>query len=292
MRAAALLCALLLPVGAAQADTAVAPRPRPVVAVTGQSEIPAAMVPELAPRAVLVAHGAVRPKARPPAAQRPAEIVQVSSGAPVASGLRPLSRPDNLEAAIIKVAAVRSPSAPAGTGGRKGAVCGVPGIQGQTVAPIKGKVAGCGIDNPVQITAIDGVVLSQPAMMDCPTAIALNTWVQTGLKPAVGRLGGGVKELRVAGHYVCRPRNNQKGAKVSEHGRGKAIDISAITLANGVSISVLKGWRDRQHGAILKTAYKSACGPFGTTLGPGSDGYHEDHLHFDTASYRNGPYCR
>ena len=38
-------------------------------------------------------------------------------------------------------------------------------------------------------------------------------------------------------------------------------------------------------GAVL-------AGIFGTTLGPGSDGYHEDHMHFDTAHQRGGAYCR
>ena len=42
----------------------------------------------------------------------------------------------------------------------------------------------------------------------------------------------------------------------------------------------------------LRPAHKAACGVFGTTLGPGSDGYHEDHMHFDTAAHRNGSYCR
>ncbi|MFY9319919.1 extensin family protein, partial [Lentibacter algarum] len=45
-------------------------------------------------------------------------------------------------------------------------------------------------------------------------------------------------------------------------------------------------------GKAIRAAHKAACGPFGTTLGPGSDGYHEDHLHFDTARYSGGPYCK
>jgi hypothetical protein len=38
--------------------------------------------------------------------------------------------------------------------------------------------------------------------------------------------------------------------------------------------------------------HRAACGTFGTTLGPGSDGMHEDHFHYDTARHRNGAYCR
>ncbi len=145
------------------------------------------------------------------------------------------------------------------------------------------------------MTEVAGVRLSQAAVMDCTTAKALNSWVETGVKPAVGRLGGGLAGLRVAAHYSCRTRNNQPGAKISEHGKGHAIDISGgFVLKNGgVTISVLNGWRDPVQGKVLKAAHAAACAPpFGTVLGPNADRYHQDHLHMDTARYRSGSYCR
>jgi hypothetical protein len=33
---------------------------------------------------------------------------------------------------------------------------------------------------------------------------------------------------------------------------------------------------------------KDACAKFTTVLGPGSDGYHEEHIHLDLAERRNG----
>ena len=159
----------------------------------------------------------------------------------------------------------------------------------ERIAPIAGRIAGCGVADPVRITSVSGVTLSQAATVDCNTARALNAWVAQAGVPAVGRLGGGVAGLRVPAHYACRTRNHQPGAKISEHGRGKAIDVSGIILKNGVEISVLKGWKDPQHGPILKRLHASACGPFGTVLGPNSDRFHQDHFHFDTASYRSGP---
>ena len=35
----------------------------------------------------------------------------------------------------------------------------------------------------------------------------------------------------------------------------------------------------------------AACGPFTTVLGPGTNEYHSDHFHLDTAERRN-PYCQ
>ncbi|WP_394349817.1 extensin-like domain-containing protein [Roseivivax sediminis] len=175
---------------------------------------------------------------------------------------------------------------------RRGAICGDPAIQGEAVGYVPGRIPACGIDDAVRVRAVSGVALSQQALVDCGTARALKRWVDRGLKPAVGRAGGGVAELRVAAHYICRTRNHQPGAKVSEHGKGRAIDISAIRLRDGTNMTVLGGWRSANQGPILKRAYRAACGIFGTTLGPDSDRFHQDHFHFDTARYRSGSYCR
>lgn len=180
-------------------------------------------------------------------------------------------------------------------GGRSsgtGKLCGVSGIEGKTLPRITDANPNCGIAKPVQVTRVDGVALSQPAILDCDTAVALHRWVRDGVRPAVGRSGGGPTELRVAAHYVCRTRNHRPGGPVSEHGQGKAIDISGIRLADGTEMSVLRDWRDSPHATALQRMHRAACGPFGTTLGPGSDGMHEDHFHFDTARHRGGPLCR
>lgn len=305
-RAALALMAGLLMAGWAGAGLAqelrAVPRPLPRPELARAMADPAVRRPKPRPGSTALAVAAplgaalpgLRPRPRPVAALR-VEVVQVSSAtiafAPMTP--RPAPRPDNLpRRAAVAAAGFRTQPVPEALTGRKGSVCGNAAIRGTTIPPIRAQVQGCGLQDGVMVTSVSGVKLSQPATIDCATATALNTWVERGVKPAVGRLGGGVAALQVAGHYTCRPRNNQRGAKVSEHGRGKAIDISAITLANGVSISVLKGWNERQHGQILKGVHKAACGPFGTVLGPNADGFHRDHLHLDTAAARNGAYCR
>lgn len=179
-----------------------------------------------------------------------------------------------------------------GRRGMKGAVCGDPDIKGQKIAPITGKAKGCGLSNGVKIHEVDGITLTQHATIDCTTAKALKSWVRNGVKPAIGKRGGGLKSLKVVAHYVCRTRNSQRGAKVSEHGRGRALDVAAFHLRDGTSVSVLEGWRKRRDGRLLRQMHKAACGPFGTVLGPQSDRFHQDHFHLDTARYRSGAYCR
>jgi len=168
---------------------------------------------------------------------------------------------------------------------RKGSVCGVDEIKGEALAPITSRVDGCGVADPVRVTSVAGVTLSQSAAIDCDTARALNTWVDTFVQPAFG--GNPVVELQVAAHYVCRGRNNMPGGQISEHGKGRAIDISGFRLLDGSVLTVKS-----DYNRILRRVHDQACGIFGTTLGPGSDGYHEDHIHLDTARHGNGPYCR
>ncbi len=100
--------------------------------------------------------------------------------------------------------------------------------------------------------------------------------------------GGGLSELEVAASYVYRTRNNQRGAKISEHASGNAIDISGFVLADGKELIVAEDWGM----AVMKELHADACGPFGTVLGPDSDRFHYNHFHFDTAAYRSGPWCR
>ena len=136
---------------------------------------------------------------------------------------------------------------------------------------------------PCSVTSVNGVRLDPPATMNCEAAEALSKWIGRGLQPA---FNDQVVQLNIAGAYSCRPRNNVRGARVSEHGTGGAIDISGFVLRSGKTMTVA-----RNYGAEIKRAKKAACGTFHTTLGPGSDGYHEDHIHLDVAHRRGSAYC-
>jgi len=267
---------------------------------------PAAAAAAPAPTLGVVEADTVRPAQRPANAAAGTEVVRVAaaSAGPVAVSRLAVARSplpqrrseterrrhlENLQ----RAAAVRTqPAPPAVTGQPSGQLCGVRGIEGRTVAPIASRVEGCGVANPVRVTVVDGVRLSEAAIMECDTARALHRWVNTAVKPAIGRTGGGAVELRVAAHYVCRPMNHRRGAQISEHGRGRAIDISGIRLADGTLITVLRDWRHASYGPMLRQMHRAACGIFSTTLGPGSDGMHEDHFHYDTAQRRSSPICR
>jgi hypothetical protein len=225
----------------------------------------------------------------PPATTRPAAVT--ASTAPVAQSPRPSGRPEDLSQSARATATRQTPGRVTQPG-TPGTLCGIPGLSGDRLEPFTGRSAGCGIAEPVRLRVVDGIPLTTPATINCDTARALRTWVREGLVPAVGQTGGGVANLRVVASYACRTRNSQTGARLSEHARGNAIDIAGIGLANGEELSVLSGWGNGREGRILREAHSSACGTFGTVLGPNSDRFHRDHFHFDVASYRSGAYCR
>ena len=90
------------------------------------------------------------------------------------------------------------------------------------------------------------------ALMDCETAITLKTWLEYTAKPAFADQGGGLKGLRLSGHYACKTQNNQRGARLSEHARGRAIDISSFILKDGTVITVRDGWTSTGTTEILR----------------------------------------
>ncbi len=236
------------------------------------AKVPLATLPPLPPK--------IRPQIRPPSDQMIAAAARVDSD-PVFSpehSLRPAFRPD----AVVQQALFGKRKK------KKGSVCGDIDIQGEKVGNY-GKGGGCFIPDAVRVRSVSGVKLSQSALMTCDTAKALNKWVDKGVQPAFKKK---VTELKVAAHYACRTRNNKAGAKLSEHAKGRAIDISAFVLSNGTSVTVLKDWSRGKYSKALQKSHKAACGPFGTVLGPRSDRYHRDHFHLDTARYRSGAYCR
>lgn len=191
--------------------------------------------------------------------------------------------------ALLAALLVLSSCGGADRGSRGGGICGDPALEGRRVSRVTSPIAGCGIDAPVEVTRVAGVALSQPAVLDCSAARALSRWTRDAVLPTLGKQRGGLRGIQVIAHYACRPRNNRSGAKVSEHGRGKALDISGFYFADGSRLDVLRDWDSSRR---LRRLHGKACGPFGTVLGPESDRWHQDHIHVDTASYRGGPYCR
>ncbi len=96
---------------------------------------------------------------------------------------------------------------------------------------------------------------------------------------------GVLQRLETYDDFDCRGRNRVRGAKISEHGKGNAVDVRSLTFADGGIIHLT----DMKAPKELRVALReTVCTRFTTVLGPGSDGYHEEHIHLDLAERRQG----
>jgi hypothetical protein len=146
----------------------------------------------------------------------------------------------------------------------------------------------CGAVDVVRLEAVlmpdkSRVTVNPPATLRCSMAEAVATWMRQDVGPSAASLGAPLAAIQNYDSFDCRGRNRVVGARLSEHGKANALDIRALRLADGRVIDptspiVSIGFRE-----ALRS---SACARFMTVLGPGSDGYHESHVHVDLAERR------
>jgi len=156
-----------------------------------------------------------------------------------------------------------------------------------SIPDIKG-AGGCGGEDLVRLEAIvlpdkRQVSVKPAAILRCAMASALADWIRTDIAPLAAGLGSAISDLDNFDSFECRGRNRVVGARLSEHGRANALDVRAFKLANGRSISLTDRSVPRE---LRETVLHSACARFPTVLGPGSDWYHEDHIHLDLMERR------
>lgn len=162
-------------------------------------------------------------------------------------------------------------------------------VAGFQALPVLVGPGDCGADNAVRLDTItlsdrSKVTVRPPAILRCPMAQQVADWVRDDVAPTVTKFDSGLADLDNLASYDCRGRNNVRAAKVSEHGRADAIDVRDFKLADGrtlvlTDINADKDWRDAIRSSV--------CERFMTVLGPGSDGYHEEHIHLDLEPRRN-----
>jgi hypothetical protein len=148
----------------------------------------------------------------------------------------------------------------------------------------------CGGRDMVQLSAVllaggERIALKPAPVLRCPFAESLAGWLHDEAAPRAAKLGTPLRAIETYDDFECRGRNRVAGAKLSEHGKGNAVDLRALVLADGrvvglTDVAVAKQFRDDLRD--------SACHRFTTVLGPGSDGYHEAHIHLDLAERRQG----
>ena len=143
---------------------------------------------------------------------------------------------------------------------------------------------------PPRVTGTVPVEVKPAATLACPIVSALDQWIAAAVQPAAQKwFGQPVVEIKQISAYSCRGMNGQRGARISEHAFGNALDIAAFVLADGRRITVKGGWQGSpEEQGFLRDVQGAACEQFTTVLAPGSNRFHYDHIHVDLMRRASG----
>jgi hypothetical protein len=136
---------------------------------------------------------------------------------------------------------------------------------------------------PSRQVAANAVAINPPATLACPLVSALDRWVSEGVQPAALHwFGVSVTEIKQISAYSCRDMVGAGTSHISEHAFGNALDVAGFTLADGRTISVVKGWHgSAEEQGFLHDVQLYACETFNTVLSPGYNAAHYNHIHVD-----------
>jgi hypothetical protein len=148
----------------------------------------------------------------------------------------------------------------------------------------------CGAADAVQLQTViladqTKVPVVPPATLRCPMAEQIANWLREDVAPALAESGPPLRVLDNFDSYECRGRNRVRAAAISEHGRADALDVRGFRIADGREVNLTDVGVTKD---LRQKIRSSACARFSTVLGPGSDGYHEEHVHLDLAERHNG----
>ncbi len=212
-------------------------------------------------------------------------FASLGHGLPAQSGDVPLPRPRPPVAAAPAVAVASDHGPPTDCDRRLGTLAEF------NPAPTLTGPGACGGADLVKVESVllpDGggrIAVEPPAMLRCSMAESLAAWLRDEIVPQLQPLGASLRAIENLDSYECRGRNGAAGGKISEHGKGNAIDVLGFRLADGRKI-VLTDVAEPK--GLREDVRQSACSRFTTVLGPGSDGHHEQHIHLDVIERHNG----
>jgi hypothetical protein len=244
-----------------------------------------------APWADLFRDGPPREK-RTPRATAPQAAVPLPKPRPAEAPSAERDKPDKAQQAAPANGKPDQEAAPAPQPAPQPSACRLALTEDIAIAPsipdIKGE-GGCGGEDLVRLEAVvlpdkRRVSVKPAAILRCPMASALVEWIRSDIAPLAERVGSTLADLDNFDSFECRGRNRVVGAKLSEHGRANALDVRAFKFADGSTVSLTDRTVPR---GLRESVLHSACTRFSTVLGPGSDGYHEDHIHLDLMERRN-----
>ncbi len=148
----------------------------------------------------------------------------------------------------------------------------------------------CVVRGAVRITGGAVTPLSPGGLvMQCPLAVRYVIWDRQVLQPAAqSAFGAHAARVENYGSYSCRRiyGSTDVASRPSEHARANALDVAAVRLEDGRTVSVAGDWTGEgragaEGAAFLRRLRDGGCRVFSTVLTPDYNAAHRDHLHLD-----------
>ena len=154
--------------------------------------------------------------------------------------------------------------------------------------PQRYQTYGCVVDTPVFMQRL-GLELTNAVypgekritLVSCVMAQRLKTFIDQALIPDAEKIfGKRPKVFLHKGGYSCRGQREVTELK-SDHAFGLAIDFAGIEFDDGATVIVERDFSSQgPAGQFLRLMAEKGCAFFGSSLGPGFDELHRDHLHW------------
>lgn len=156
--------------------------------------------------------------------------------------------------------------------------------------------SGCGMPHGVLVVrGPTGIAYDPPVSVDCALARALSSVERIVQEEAATHLRSRIVRIGNIGGFACRPRNSRKGASLSAHAFGSAVDVTSFHPAKGTPAIVVRDYADPKRPSaaqedrrrFLRSVFVRLRreGDLTYAVGPDFNARHRDHFHLDRGGW-------
>jgi hypothetical protein len=158
--------------------------------------------------------------------------------------------------------------------------------------------SGCGMPHAVMvIRGPTGILYDPPITVDCSLARALGSVEKIVQEEADTHLQQKIVKIGNVGGYACRPRNFRKGASLSAHAFGTALDLTSFQPMRGATTVIDRDFDEQPRSTEAQDARRRFLrGVFSRlrrheadltyVVGPGFNANHHNHFHLDRGGWK------
>lgn len=157
--------------------------------------------------------------------------------------------------------------------------------------------SGCGIPHGVIVfRGPTGIVYDPPITVDCTLARVLGSVERIVQEESERHLSSKIAKIGDLGGYACRPRNFRKGASLSAHSFGSAVDLASFHPVKGAPVIIARDYAESTRSTKAQDSRRSFLhAVYGRlrrreadltyVVGPDFNATHQNHFHLDRGGW-------